>query len=85
MAFVATNEGPFGEWWKRLVSEGLVPADVRRVIIDSIVGEPVKVYYECYADEKMFDVDLAKAVVGAEAISVTEASNAQELRNEVDA
>lgn len=63
--------GPSDElvkWWNSLREKGLVPDGVLRVLIDvDWTGkQPVKVFYECYADEKMFSVALIEVLSGVE-------------------
>ncbi|MDZ4250310.1 MAG: hypothetical protein U0990_09505 [Candidatus Nanopelagicales bacterium] len=53
-----------------LASAGVIPPKCRRLIIDLQVDSIAKVYYECYADDRMFTIDVAKLLDGAEAVGV---------------
>lgn len=55
-----------------LEAAGIVPPETRRVIIDINVNCVATVYYECFADKRMFTVDLTKALSGAEVIGVAD-------------
>lgn len=57
-------------WCEALEKTGLLPPEVRRIIIDIPLEDPVKVYYECFGDERMFTIDLANMLGKAEAIGV---------------
>lgn len=59
------------EWHTRLRDEGVLPPDVRRIIIDIPLEGCVTVYYECLGDKRMFSIALANALVGADVISVS--------------
>jgi len=62
------------DFWRSLKDLGLGPGEnVRRVIIDIPCDELVRVYYECFADERMFELDITKAMQGAEVVSVSAA------------
>lgn len=41
---------------KVLSDRGLVPPNCRRIVIDAEAQEPVKIYYETYADERLIEV-----------------------------
>ncbi len=56
------------EWTKRMQAAGILPQELRRVIIDVSLEDCVKVYTESYGDEKMFDVSLATVVEGAKIV-----------------
>ncbi len=57
-------------WVKQLIDAGVAPPETRRLIIDIPVDDVVKVYYECYGDEKMFTTELAVALQKADIIRV---------------
>ena len=40
------------EFMKQFVEAGLVPDNCRRIVIDLEVNDAVKVYYECFGDDK---------------------------------
>ncbi len=67
MAFLGIHNP---EWWKQMEEAGVVPSEVRRVIIDIPLDEPAVVYYECYADKRMFSIDLVNLVSGTKAVNV---------------
>lgn len=49
---------------KALMESGVLPPNCRRFLIDS--GEPgglLKVFYECYADERVLDAFVAAGIV----------------------
>jgi len=52
--------GHNSELIKALTSEGLLPDNCRRMIIDIDCDNIVKIYYECYGDEKILKIDLPK-------------------------
>lgn len=54
------------------INKGIAPPNVRRMIIDISYNNLVKVYYECFADEKVFEVDIAAALRRVDAISVND-------------
>lgn len=43
-----------------LLKAGVVPDGCRRIIIDIAVNTPVKMYYECFGDERILAIDLPK-------------------------
>jgi len=45
---------------KALEKAGIVPSHCRRIIIDINYNDAVTLYYECYADTKMLEIDFAK-------------------------
>ncbi len=45
-----------------LMGAGILPDNCRRAVIDVTVDKPVKVYYECYGDERLLDVDFAEHI-----------------------
>ena len=49
---IIAHQGIFHELKKR----GLIPDHCRRVVIDIEVGNVVKVFYECYGDERLIEV-----------------------------
>ena len=57
-------------WLERMIAAGVIPPNARRVIIDIKAGEYVKVYYEGFADEAMFDDDLMAVVRDSKPIGV---------------
>lgn len=59
----------FNENILRALRESGVPDMLTRVVIDIQLDEPVRVYYECFADGKMLDVVLPAALNGAVLIS----------------
>ena len=67
---MASTCADLSEWLDRLQKAGVVPPEVRRVIIDIGMDECVKVYYECLADKAMFSIDLVDLVSGTKAINV---------------
>jgi len=69
MAFVGSGQD---EWWKQLEEAGVTPPEGRRGIIDISIDDAAKVYYECFADKRMFSIDLIKMVSGTKAINVME-------------
>jgi len=74
MAYVAVDQ-EIQAFWRKLKELGLGPdEDVRRVIIDIPCNECVKVYYECYADRRMLDIDMTPLLKGAKVIGVSEAA-----------
>lgn len=70
MAFT-TGRGLLGGWVKQLIDAGVVPPSTRRILIDIDHDATVKVYYECYGDEKMFTAELAVALEKAEVVSAS--------------
>ena len=71
MAQVSNIEGTdYQAWLKRSQECGVIPPNVRRVIIDAPPDGAIKVYYECYADTRMFTIELADALKGCEVIHV---------------
>jgi hypothetical protein len=60
------------KWRDALQEAGVIPPQVRRIIIDIDMDAVIKVYYETLADAKMFGVDMARALRGAEVIGVAE-------------
>ncbi len=75
MAFVANcSDDNYENWVKTLSKAGLIPPETRRIIIDLNFKDVAKVYYECNADERMFQIDPTKLLKGADVISVTEAA-----------
>ena len=74
MAFNVCGNDKYQAWLKAMGKLGLIPPEVRRIIIDADVDSAVKVYYECFGDERMFNIELADALKeGAEVISVKDA------------
>lgn len=61
-------------WVKQLIEAGVVPHNVRRVLIDIPVADVVTIHYECYGDEKMFTAELAVALKKAEVVHVGDAA-----------
>lgn len=61
-----------GEWLQPLIEAGVIPSATRRIIIDIKHDDIVLVYYECEADNRMFTVDLTKALSGAEVVGVAD-------------
>ncbi|KKN20053.1 hypothetical protein LCGC14_0939470 [marine sediment metagenome] len=41
---------------------GILPDNCRRVIIDIAYDDAVKVYYECYGDERLLKIDFASHI-----------------------
>lgn len=41
---------------KKLIDAGLLPSQAKRFIIDVRPFEPVKIYYECFADKQTLDI-----------------------------
>jgi hypothetical protein len=60
----------YKDWVVPLSEGGIIPPETRRIIIDVGMEQIVKVYYECNADERMFTIELADALKGADVISV---------------
>ena len=46
------------EFFQQFVNAGIVPENVKRMVIDIEANEVVKVYYDCYGDKKMLELDL---------------------------
>ena len=63
---------------KAFEEAGLVPTPCRRIIIDIEVGEAVKLFYECYGDERMLQLDLPKALHNATRIRAVERPGVQD-------
>jgi hypothetical protein len=55
-----------------LEAAGIVPPETRRVIVDINTNCVATVYYECFADKRMFSIDLTKALAGADVVSVAD-------------
>ncbi len=70
-----TGRTLLGDWAKKLSDAGVVPPMCRRILIDIPFNEVVKVYYETYADEKMFTAELAVALEKAEVVSAYKTSS----------
>lgn len=64
------------DWVKSLTDAGIVPPGARRIIIDIAVYKIPTVYYEAEADERMFTVDLTKALSDAEVIGIADMEEA---------
>lgn len=56
---------PYGirEWWQRLVNQNLVPPLTDSVSIVMRVNEPIRINYGCFADRRVFNDELLKAIV----------------------
>jgi len=61
MAEVATGKDVM-EWLRTM---GIVSDLTRRVVIDAVAGEPVKIYVELYGSEEMLAVEPPAALRGA--------------------
>lgn len=72
---MVTGAKILGGWAKQLMEAGVVPPNTRRLVIDISIDEPVKVYYDCYGDDKMFTAELAVALEKAEVIHAGEAAS----------
>lgn len=70
MAFVTIQDEVYQTWFKTLVDIGVVPPETCRIIIDAPLDGVVRVYYQCNADKRMFNVDFVEMVKGAEPVSV---------------
>ena len=46
------------------VKAGLVPPETIRIILDIPLEMPVKLYYECFAPDKLADIDLGALLKG---------------------
>jgi hypothetical protein len=64
--------GKYAEWLQQMIDLGLVPPETCRIIIDAGIDGPIRVFYECLADERMFNIELVDAMKGADVISVNE-------------
>ena len=67
------GDGPLNGFWKAMKEAKLVPPNVRRMIIDINANDAVQVYYECFGDEKMFELLAPSHLVDAVSIGVTDA------------
>ena len=72
MAAVAAD-GPLNGFWKAMEEAKLVPPLTRRMIIDINMNDAVQVYYECFGDEKMFELLAPSHLGDAVSIGVTDA------------
>lgn len=72
MAFNVMDSAKYQAWLTSMLKDGLIPPEVRRVIIDAPIDGSAKVYYECNADDRMFNIELAELVKGAAPISVND-------------
>ncbi len=43
---------------QQFVKAGIVPNHCRRIVLDMEIGEIVKLYYECYGDDKLLEIDI---------------------------
>lgn len=68
-----TGRTLLSDWAEKLIDAGIVPPMTRRILIDIPLNDVVKVYYETYADEKMFTAELAVALKKAEVVHVGKA------------
>lgn len=59
-------------WLDPLMDAGLIPKETRRIIIDIPTDDAVKVYYESFADVRMFKIDLSAALAKADVISLAD-------------
>ena len=74
MAFLTGNDENL---IKAFEDAKLVPAGCRRIIIDIPVDDAVKLFYECYGDEHILQLDLPKVLRSARRIPVAEAPEVQ--------
>jgi hypothetical protein len=59
------------EVWESLRDSGAIPPEVRRMVIDVQLNQPVLVYYECFADTKVVEI-IPDAISGGIAVSVND-------------
>lgn len=70
MAFVGGRvDGKLCDLMQKLIDAEVVPPEVRRVIIDIPLNEPVRVLYDCFGVEEMVNhSDLIKAILESQPI-----------------
>ena len=62
----------FQRWLKDMQAAGVIPTELRRIIIDVKMDEVAKVYYETLADECMFNIELGVIVKRAKVEGVAD-------------
>lgn len=60
------------DWVRSLQRQGIVPPNTRRVILDVQADKVPTIYYECWADEQVFQVDIVEALREWPAVRVSE-------------
>jgi len=55
---------------ERMIDLKIVPPNCRRVVIDMNLHSAIIMYYECYADKKIIELDLPKQL--SEAMQIRE-------------
>jgi hypothetical protein len=50
---------------KALMDAGLIPDNCRHCIIDCVVGEPIRIYYEVLADERINEPAVLNVIFAA--------------------
>jgi hypothetical protein len=67
---------PFGEALSKII-----PPECRRAIIDINYDDAVQVYYHCYADDKLLELNWENALSGAEVISAENTKGQEQKAN----
>jgi hypothetical protein len=76
MTIVSSNE-----FWESSLGKSLanyLPPRTQRMIIDIKAWDVVQIYYQCYADDTLLELDWENALSGAEVISATKLSERKE-------
>ena len=60
------------DFFQGFVDAGIVPKDVRRMVIDIEAGNAVMVYYECYGSKKLLELILPTTLKDAVLINVAD-------------
>jgi hypothetical protein len=49
----------------KLIEAGILPPNCRRFVIDGLVGDPLRIYIECFGDEQVLEVVTPESLADA--------------------
>lgn len=56
----------------KLAAAGLIPENVRRIVIDIPANDPIMVYYECYGDAKLVNLTIEELIKNKDRLKIVE-------------